>query len=115
MIGKKDCAYPQVRRDILAAVEGQKATESQRTTQARMGTQDLIGELRRENAILRQEKAIVATRVQDAVNIARRLERKLDQVGRRVVRQARKEGRPEQLVGRTLANANVVPFERGGE
>lgn len=115
LIGKKECAYPQVRRDVLAAVEAQKAMETQRVGQARLGTQDLIGDLRRENAILRHENAILATRVQDAVNIARRLEKKLDEVGRWNVRQARKEGRPEQLVGRALAGDNVVPFERGSE
>lgn len=110
LIGTEDCAYPDVRREVLACVAAQVAAP--REEAPRLDAQSTIAALRRENALLRQEKAVLATRLQDAVNVARKQMQHAKTVARRAARNAG-ERRPDHVVG-LAASAPVMRLRDDG-
>lgn len=113
LIGTAGCAYPEIRADVLAASKVDAATP--RRTESRPDAQKTIATLREENRLLRHEKAILATRIVDALNVARALERKAADAVRRAERIEGRKASSDKVVGRTLAKGNVVPFVGGDE
>ena len=108
LVGSDGCTYPEVRKEIMAAAAVGASSPTLRSP--KLTAQELIASLREENAILRHEKAMLATRVQDALNVARALERKMAQAERRASRSEARLSHPEQVVGRASRQGNVVPI-----
>lgn len=96
LIGTDGCAYPDVRREVLASMEAQASAP--RAPAPKLDAQSTIAALRQENALLRQEKAVLATRLQDAVNVAHRHIQRAKEMARRAGRSAQ-NGRPDHIVG----------------
>lgn len=112
LVGSDACAYPEVRKAILAAAAVKLPASAER--EPKLSAQEIIASLREENLLLRHEKAMLATRVQDAVNVARTLERKLATAEKRVSRTEARLSHPDQVVGRAKPSGNVIPL-RGDE
>lgn len=92
LIGTADCAYPAIRKRIMAGWP----PPIQRRTQ-----DDIIAQLRRDNQMLRAENARIATQLADAVSAAWRLKKELD--FQKAVQ--KRSG---------IRDAKVVPFDRSG-
>lgn len=107
LIGSKNCAYPQIRNEVLAAAAARGRPETAHKTPV---ARDVITVFRRENAELKQKCSVLATRVQDAVNLARDLQRKLDDAKRRVARVKAHADR-NKVVGTQGHSTVVVPFD----
>jgi hypothetical protein len=61
LIGSNECAYPNVRRAVLEAMDGDAGSGSGRPTAA-----DLVGRLRNDKARLESHVRVLATRLHDA-------------------------------------------------
>lgn len=61
LIGSDNCAYPDVRKAVLAAMDGGDETGRDRPTAA-----DLVGRLREDKARLESHVRVLATRLHDA-------------------------------------------------
>lgn len=61
LIGSNNCAYPNVRKAVLAAMDGADETRRSRPTAA-----DLVARLREDKARLESHVRVLATRVHDA-------------------------------------------------
>lgn len=111
LIGHDNCSYPEVRKAVTAAMKAGETPDGQREDRPlRESAFEIIQRLRSENAILRSEKAVLATKVMEALAVARRLEEELKEVGRRKSRVQRR-GKPNQLVGRELPDtAKILSF-----
>ncbi|MBM6579923.1 hypothetical protein ILT44_07000 [Microvirga sp. BT689] len=99
LIGSNKCAYPQIRAEVLAAAEVAVVNENPKAP--RKHAREIIGDLRRENAILKSEKAVLATRLQDAINVAWDLQKKLAKAGRKGKLIELRRSHPNQIVGRS--------------
>lgn len=111
LIGHDGCSYPEVRKAVTAAMTaGGTPVGQQANHPPGESAFDIIQRLRAENAILRSEKAVLATKVMEALAVARRLEEELKKLDRRKSRVQRR-GKPNQLVGRDLPDtAKILSF-----
>jgi hypothetical protein len=110
LIGGEGCAYPEIRREVLACAQAQEIAP--RPAASRLDAQGAIAALRQENALLRQEKAVLATRLQDAVNVAHAHIQRAKDMSRRAARNGR-NGRPDHIVG-VVAAAPVAQLREDG-
>ena len=94
LIGHDDCAYPEIRKVVQDASKPRPVIDQETTG---VSAQQQIIYLRRENALLRKEKAVLATRVVDFSNVARREHERADEQARKA---ERLESRLKALQGR---------------
>jgi len=92
LIGTAHCAYPAIRQRIM---DGRRPPTQRRTQD------DIIAQLRRDNATLRAENARIATQLADAVAAAWRLKKELDF-------QKAVQKRSD------IRDTKIVPFDRSG-
>ena len=88
LIGSADCAYPDIRSEIIRA----------RTPATRSKSQDeIIKELRTKIKVLTEDRAVIATQLADAVGEVWRLKKQLDF---------------QREVNKAKSSKKVVPFKR---